>query len=312
MARRHYTSNARETTLTSSVDASAVTIAVDAPVGYPSETPFIVHCELGTSSEEILLVTAVVGSSWTVTRGYDGSTAVAHDLGAKIVHGVSAIDMDEANAHVNATTGIHGLGVGAALVGTTTTQTLTNKTLSGPSVNDPTLVGGSWDSPFLTGPTVDTFVGMQHDHSDAANGGELSGGSGSGGFYFSKNSSTGGGGEDYLSSSYTDITSTSITFTAPAVWPTGATGIAWHLHANIFSASTSSVYYMRQLLDGVQNTFHGEMQWSPRNTMSTPYDFMVFTALPTVGVSHTSKWQIKVPGAAPANIHERLVWAYLI
>lgn len=186
MARRHYTSNARETSLTSSIDNSTNTIAVDNPVGYPTETPFVVHCELGTTAEEIMLVTSVAGSNWTVERGYDGSTAVAHDIGAKIVHGVSAIDMDEANAHVNASTNVHGLSGGAAVVGTTSAQTLTNKTLTSPTINGGTLnsvtlgAGLTINSPTLVTPTIADFTNAQHTHEDAASGGVISGG-GSGG-----------------------------------------------------------------------------------------------------------------------------------
>jgi hypothetical protein len=131
-----------------------------------------------------MLVTAMAGDSWTVTRGYDGSTAVAHDLGAKIVHGVSAIDMDEANEHVQASTNVHGLASGAAVVGTTTAQTLTNKTLTSPTVNGGTLnavtlaSGTTLTSPTLVTPTIASFVNATHDHSDAANGGEIDGGGG--------------------------------------------------------------------------------------------------------------------------------------
>lgn len=178
MARLHHSSNARETSLTAGVNSSATTIAVDNPVGYPASTPFIILVELGTSSEEIMLVTAVVGSTWTVTRGYDGSTAVSHDLGAKVVHGVSAGEIDAANEHVESSTNVHGLAGGSAVVGTTSTQTLTNKTLTNPTVNSGTFSGGTYSSPTLTTPTIGDFTNAQHTHADAASGGIISGGGG--------------------------------------------------------------------------------------------------------------------------------------
>ena len=150
MVRRYYSSNARETQLTGSVNNSATSITVDSPVGYPASTPFLIHVELGTSNEEIMLVTGVAGSTYTVTRGYDSSTAVSHSAGARVVHGVAAIDFTDFADHIDATTNVHGLAGGAAPVGTTSTQTLTNKTLTSPTIN-----GGTWNSPTLgSGATI--------------------------------------------------------------------------------------------------------------------------------------------------------------
>jgi len=49
-------------------------------------------------------VTNVSGTTLTVTRGVDGTSAVSHNAGASFSHGVSARDFDEANSHVNDTT----------------------------------------------------------------------------------------------------------------------------------------------------------------------------------------------------------------
>jgi len=66
----------------------------------------------------------------TVVRGYDGSTGKTHTSGAKVRHMAIGEDMRNAAAHIESTTG-H--GATGAVVGTTNTQTLTNKTISAAS-----------------------------------------------------------------------------------------------------------------------------------------------------------------------------------
>lgn len=126
MALRNYT-NAQATTLTVSCSSAATTITVASTSGLPISYPFIGILDRGTASEEVVLVTAAAGSVLTVTRGYDSTAAFAHSEGATFVHGFSAIDLREANAHVNANSNVH--GVTGSVVGTSDTQTLTNKTI---------------------------------------------------------------------------------------------------------------------------------------------------------------------------------------
>lgn len=106
---RYYSSNAVETTLTGGISDSATTLSVASATGYPGSFPFTVHLDLGTSSEEIVTVTNVSGLNFDITRGVDGSSAVSHGLGATVIHGVSARDFTEPQAHIAATTGVHGV-----------------------------------------------------------------------------------------------------------------------------------------------------------------------------------------------------------
>lgn len=131
MSLRFY-ANAPATTLTASCSAVATSIDVASVVGLPISYPYIMILDRGTASEEVVLVTAASSNTLTVTRGFDNSTAFAHATGAAVAHGVSAIDLREANLHGNSTTGVHGISGG--LVGTTDAQTLTNKTLGATNI----------------------------------------------------------------------------------------------------------------------------------------------------------------------------------
>jgi hypothetical protein len=151
MARRYYSSTAARTTLASGVDGSTVTLSVTAVSGWPTQYPYTLILDKDTVNEELVSVSARSGTTLTVTRGVDGTSGTAHSAGATVEHGVSARDFDEPNDHVNASSAVHGLS--GTVVGTTDTQTLTNKT--------------------LTTPTIASFANATHDHEDAAGGGTI-------------------------------------------------------------------------------------------------------------------------------------------
>ena len=142
MTLRNYSSTAVQTTLSVGINSSTTSVTVVATTGFPT-APFILALDADGASQEIVLVTAVAGTTLTATRGYDGTTAVSHDAGAIVRHSHAAIEFAEANTHVNATAAVHGLA--GTVVGTTDTQTLTNKTISA----DSNTVNGFAASSFL-------------------------------------------------------------------------------------------------------------------------------------------------------------------
>lgn len=157
MVVRFYSSTAQATTLTGSITNVSTTIVVAAVTGFPSSTPYTLALDYNTASEELVTVTATSGTTLTVTRGFDGTSATSHNAGAAVRHVSSAFDFATSRDHENATTGVHGLAPGAAIVGTTGAQTLANKTLTLPIINGVTfsgLMAGSLTAGTFTAPTI--------------------------------------------------------------------------------------------------------------------------------------------------------------
>lgn len=103
MPRRYYSSIAAQTTLSSGIDGVTTTVPVTSVLGWPSSFPYTLIIDKDTVNEEIVTVTARSGTTLTVTRGADGSSAISHSAGANVQHGVSARDFDEPNAFINGT-----------------------------------------------------------------------------------------------------------------------------------------------------------------------------------------------------------------
>mgnify|MGYP007086440247 CR=1 FL=1 len=97
MAKRYFSASAAEAQLIAGVNSSATSVTLNLSTGYPSTVPFIIVIGNKTATEEVLLVTAVSGNTFTVTRGYDSTTAYDHATGASVIHAASAIDFREAN-----------------------------------------------------------------------------------------------------------------------------------------------------------------------------------------------------------------------
>ena len=169
MTTRKYSSRAQQTTLSSSITSSDTTMTVGSGANLMGgKTPtvgetYTVVIDPDTALEEIVDVSNYSsGNTLTIARGIDGSTGVAHSAGAIVRHMVIGRDLSEANTHIEATTG-H--GATGAVVGTTNTQTLTNKTIDSASntltgvvtlTGTQTLTNKTLTSPTLTTPALGT------------------------------------------------------------------------------------------------------------------------------------------------------------
>lgn len=128
---RYYSSTAVRTTLASSISSTDTEVAVASSTNFPSQYPFTLILEKDSANEEIVTVTGTIGTALVIARGFDGTSARAHSAGTSVEHGVSAKDFTDFRTHEAAAANVHDIGAGASVVGTTTAQTLTNKTLGG-------------------------------------------------------------------------------------------------------------------------------------------------------------------------------------
>ena len=162
MTTRNYSSRSQQSTLTSAVTAGATTIVVQSGPALlggatiSGGTTFTLVIDPDTALEEIVDATAVSTNTFTITRAIDGSSAQAHSAGAVTRHMAIGRDYREANVHIESTTGVH--GATGAVVGTTDTQTLTNKTLTAPTITNPSISGAGVDASIVfEGATADAY-----------------------------------------------------------------------------------------------------------------------------------------------------------
>lgn len=100
--RRQYSGAAVSTTTTNSLNTTDTSVTIASNTGWPSSAgvPFYVVIDPGTSSEEKCSAT-ISGTTLTLTRAQDDTTASSHSSGATIYPVFTANDADEANELVS-------------------------------------------------------------------------------------------------------------------------------------------------------------------------------------------------------------------
>ena len=153
MTTRLYSSISQETTLTSALtgSTSATTMVVNsasnllASIAPTGTQTFTVVIDPDTALEEIVDViypSSPSSNTLTIVRAIDSSQAIAHSAGARVRHMGTGRDFREANTHIEASSAVHGLS--GTVVGTTDTQTLTNKTLTSPTITGTGAIAGTF------------------------------------------------------------------------------------------------------------------------------------------------------------------------
>lgn len=152
MTARNYSSTAEAKTLSTSINNSETAITINSISTLPSAYPYTLVIDADSPSEEIVtVVESAGGTTLTVVRGQDTTTAIAHDPGAVVKHMITPRDLREPQSHIEASSSyeiknngqdpaittanivktVHGIGSGeGSVVGTAKSQTLTNKTIS--------------------------------------------------------------------------------------------------------------------------------------------------------------------------------------
>jgi hypothetical protein len=167
---RYYSSVAVDTTLKFAItDPDGTSFEVNSTAGFPTSYPYTLAVGYDSSSEELVTIIGassnvltvgltVAGGPSSAGRGVDGTNNQTHAAGETVKHVISARDMTEAQAHIAAEADVHGLATagpsgasGGAIVGTSASQTLTNKTITGGTVNPTTLQQNSIPAVTTTG-----------------------------------------------------------------------------------------------------------------------------------------------------------------
>ena len=94
---RNYSNIAADTTLNAGILAGDLSLVVVSAAGWPL-APFAAVLDPGGAAEEVVQVTVKAGTTWTVTRGFDGTTAAAHLAGVTVRHAAIAGDFTDLQA----------------------------------------------------------------------------------------------------------------------------------------------------------------------------------------------------------------------
>lgn len=91
---RNYSNIALDTTLVAGIAAGDLSCVVASASGWPAAS-FAATIDPGLVTEEVVQVTVKVGTTFTITRGFDGTTAAIHVLGAVVRHAAIAGDFTD-------------------------------------------------------------------------------------------------------------------------------------------------------------------------------------------------------------------------
>jgi hypothetical protein len=133
---RNYTSIAEPKTLSGDINNSTTQLTLNNVTGLPSP-PYVLVLSPDTASEEVVLVIAdnsLTAPTLRVQRAIEaGATSYSHTNGDPVRHMIVGSDLQLVHDHIDNTSAHDATG---GVVGLTKIQTLTNKTLTTPKINE--------------------------------------------------------------------------------------------------------------------------------------------------------------------------------
>ena len=136
------TSNFWSTSLNGAINDSVTTITLNSTVGLQAPGRLVINRQDSTgkntpSAREVISFTGISGSDLTgVTRGADNSTARSHADGSLVESAIVVGNWDTLYDVINEEHDLDGTHDTTKVVDLTTAQTLTNKTLTSPKLNE--------------------------------------------------------------------------------------------------------------------------------------------------------------------------------
>ena len=151
MSRIEHKGNAKATNLTADLGGTATDLTIPGTdfTGYPDGTigTFYITIDRDLPTQEKILCATRTGNVITVAtggRGADDTPIQFHATNAVIEHVWTAIEADEANAHIESVTTAHGIANTADLVTLSGVQHVTGvKTMDTPILTAPVATGGT-------------------------------------------------------------------------------------------------------------------------------------------------------------------------
>lgn len=114
MQRREFAGAVQSTTLTANVSNTASSFDISSGSSFPtgSNNPFAIIVSRGEAVEEKMLVSSRSGNTLTISvRGYDGTTAQNHSIGAVVDHVLDSNTIQDMNTYTYDTAILQWMGV---------------------------------------------------------------------------------------------------------------------------------------------------------------------------------------------------------